>query len=109
MTTKKRKRKKDPKAYQRLKLRLEANFRATRQRERWKLPEILQVREMREKGISSVEIAKRLVRSLASIQGIYRKFVHLEKLRLPIKDAIVSEKILYEMVRKRRDSIKKIE
>lgn len=96
-----KRKKKDPNAYLRLKNRMEANFRNTRQKERWKMPEILQVQGWREKGISSVEIAKRLERSLASVQGIYRKFNHLEKLRLPIEQAVVSEKILYEMVRKR--------
>lgn len=106
-----RRRKKDPKAYERLKKRLAANFRSVRQRERWKLPEILQVRDLRAKGVTSVEIARRLVRSLASIQAVNRKFIHLKKLNLPITEATISEKILYEMTRKRKENlaVKKIE
>ncbi|MBL8992977.1 MAG: hypothetical protein JNM63_06520 [Spirochaetia bacterium] len=61
------------------------------------------MKQWREEGVPSVEIARRLVRSLASVQSVFRKFIYLEELRFPIEKSVMSEKILYEMARKRRE------
>ncbi len=109
MAKKKAKSKKpDRTAYLRNKTRLAENFRDERQRERWTPADIKKVRNLCfVKNLTSIEVAEKFNRSLASIQGIRRKIIYLKELRLGDDSATMSEKILYDMVRKKRAKGKK--
>lgn len=94
-----KKRKPDPKAYSRIRKRLQENYR-NKKKAKWKLVDVQAFRLMRQDGQGHIEIARKFGRSLASVQGVQRKINHIEKLGLPLSQwGTVSEKILYEMAR----------